>query len=1475
MKKIFLPLLLALTQLCAGQSNRNLNTCSNWLNTPSNPSYVQVGQLNIPGHTITVEATFNRTTPYSGGILYAGDLVSKHAVPSDANYLLRPNEAEITTSNGYFRTPDICEIELHKTYHVAMVYDGSTLKFYRNGFLMSQVAATGDLFQNSWNTRIGYYEYQLFNTNFIGYINEVRIWNIVRTQAQIRTYMDISLPNPTTQTGLLAYYTFDDLINKQGNPAWNGVTGGSATINQTNPDCAFIADSCALRVSPENIINDYTEVLGFDVCRNELKVADATKYNIGDTVLIIQMKGAIIDSTNAAAFGNISNYNNSGNYEMNIIKQKNGNTLSLLDVLQRQYDIPAGKVQLVRVPYYKNITISNTLTCLPWDGSKGGILVLNVENTATLHADIDVTGRGFQGGNSPNPNTTTLYCNNNNYYYPSGTDAAADKGESITNTGDQIAWGKGSPANGGGGGNGHNSGGGGGSNGGAGGFGGYQLDACGGSATDNRGIGGKALIYSNPANKIFLGGGGGSGHTDNAGGSAMNGGNGGGIIIIKSPVIDAGSFKITAKGGNALQCNLSPIELCHDGSGGGGGGGAVLIDNSNLVTSTVVDVSGGKGGDLVIYNPPAGAGKIGPGGGGGAGIFWSNNGTLPLNIMVNKTGGVNGVIVQNGNDPYGTTPGQAGSNLFNFKIPVDIVVFKKNIDSVRINDSATSCSSFNFKGLVYTNISPLVTWQWSFGDGGTAFTQNTSHTYAMPGNFIEKLIVADVNGCKDSITKNISLLTSDFDFSYQQDICNPLSVKFFNEGNNSLNPYWSFGDGTSLIGTLNPVHTYSSPGSYIVKFSIQNGGCSDTVMKTISVAIIPADIIITPDTTICSGSTKQLRTIPSLSFCWSPVTFLNDPLSPNPITSTAQDITYYFTAKVTGNNIINNGDFNGGNTGFTSQYSYANPNVTEGQYFVGASPQAWNNSLSNCTDHTTGNGNMMLVNGAPAPDINVWKQSVTVIPNTNYAFSTWVQALWPPNPAQLAFSINGIDIGNLITASLPTCTWTQFYTTWNSGNNTSAAISIVNKNTFVQGNDFALDDISFAPVFVKRDSVKIIINNPFIKANNDSIVCSGSKIQMNTSGAATYTWTPVSGLSNPSIASPVATIDNTITYFVSGINKFGCTAKDTVKITALAKPVISKSRDTTICKNSSVQIFATGGAIYSWLPASTLNSAALSNPVASPLSTTKYFVTVTNNNSCSNTDSVLVKIRPIAVFSVSPNSSVCVQSPKQLVATGGTSYAWSPALYLSNANINNPVSTPVSSITYTVIIHDSTCNETGVLATILTALPLPDIKASSSNDLTCSLGSSQLTATGATNYLWTPATGLDNSSIANPVATPGNTTLYKVIGTDVSGCSSSAIVTVKADFGIKSLYLLPNSFTPNNDGINDCFGIKYWGVIKELDFSIYNRFGEKVFHTNDARVCWDGTYKQKLQDVNVFVYIIKAKTTCGSIERKGTVALLK
>jgi PKD repeat protein len=330
------------------------------------------------------------------------------------------------------------------------------------------------------------------------------------------------------------------------------------------------------------------------------------------------------------------------------------------------------------------------------------------------------------------------------------------------------------------------------------------------------------------------------------------------------------------------------------------------------------------------------------------------------------------------------------------------------------------------------------------------FTTNlTTYNLSHIGNTYQAIINTLTPGTRYfTFGKTNSL---DVDLYYKQDICNPFSVQFFNAGNATQNPYWSFGDGNTTTNVLTPVHTYNTFGNYTVRFGVQNGTCVDTIEKVISIFVTENDVIYTSDTTICDGSGKQLRTRPSLNFCWSPANYLDNANLPNPVTTATQNITYYFRAEVAGNNLITNGDFSGGNNGFTSQYSHTNQNNAEGQYFVGNNPQLWNSTLSNCTDHTTGSGNMFLVDGSAAADITVWSTTITILPNTNYAFSTWIQSLSPANPARLQFSINGKTIGNLITALLPTCTWMQYYTTWNSGNNTSAIISIVNKEYSIAG----------------------------------------------------------------------------------------------------------------------------------------------------------------------------------------------------------------------------------------------------------------------------------------------------------------------------------------------------------------------------------------------------------------------------------------
>ncbi|MFT3824425.1 MAG: gliding motility-associated C-terminal domain-containing protein [Chitinophagaceae bacterium] len=176
-------------------------------------------------------------------------------------------------------------------------------------------------------------------------------------------------------------------------------------------------------------------------------------------------------------------------------------------------------------------------------------------------------------------------------------------------------------------------------------------------------------------------------------------------------------------------------------------------------------------------------------------------------------------------------------------------------------------------------------------------------------------------------------------------------------------------------------------------------------------------------------------------------------------------------------------------------------------------------------------------------------------------------------------------------------------------------------------------------------------------------------------------------------------------------------------------------------------------------------------------------------------------------------------------------------------------------------------------AALFTVHELPVIQVEQSTFMDCSLSSTQLNATGAVSYQWSPATGLSNTGIANPVANPASATWYTVTGTDSYGCSATQSIEV----GVRhNNYPMANAFTPNGDGKNDCFGIKSWGVtIQKIEFSIYNRYGARVFYTNDPSGCWDGRYQGQLQGTGTFVYMIKAVTACGVIDQKGTLLLVR
>jgi hypothetical protein len=419
------------------------------------------------------------------------------------------------------------------------------------------------------------------------------------------------------------------------------------------------------------IVNTYAQVTGISSVNNTVTVASAAGFSVGDRVLLIQMQGATINTTNTSAYGNVTDYANAGNYELNYVCDVNGNTITLERVFAKTYST-SGQVQLIRVPVYINANVTGTLLPQTWNGSTGGVLAIEVIGQLTLSANVSAAGSGFQAAPLVNSTFTCSWWNQQTaYYYSPTSGSGAWKGEGLADYTSGSEGGKGKQANGGGGGNDHNSGGGGGGNSGAGGQGGTRSgEGSFGCHGLHPGIGGSALSYSNSTNKVFMGGGGGAGHQNNS--QSAGAGAGGGVVIIRAASIAGNNYTISAAGSNASNSQS-------DGASGGGGGGSVLLEITNWGSSSVnVDVSGGNGGN----SSTAGDNHcMGPGGGGGGGVIWISPASAPGNLVSDVSAGSNGICMSvtttcpgymNGS---GATSGSAGSVITDMLVPESSTVF--------------------------------------------------------------------------------------------------------------------------------------------------------------------------------------------------------------------------------------------------------------------------------------------------------------------------------------------------------------------------------------------------------------------------------------------------------------------------------------------------------------------------------------------------------------------------------------------------------------------------------------------------------------------------------------------------------------------------------------------------------------------------------------------------------------------------------
>lgn len=532
---------------------------------------------------------------------------------------------------------------------------------------------------------------------------------------------------------------------------------------------------------------------------------------------------------------------------------------------------------------------------------------------------------------------------------------------------------------------------------------------------------------------------------------------------------------------------------------------------------------------------------------------------------------------------------------------------------------------------------------WDFGDGTTSTLADPSHTYADMGAYDVSLIVSDMDGCTDTLTKPayVTTDTADGDFYFNTVIanCNYDLVQFFVTSDDSICSYfWTFGDGGTSTDP-NPVYPYLFAGAYDVSLTMTNcNGCSASISK-VNYVIVPGPFgtITYSDDSLCVGDSLDIY----LSVASSDTVFL-----------------YFDNGDVQSYDV----DFSDTLVTITIPYVYN----SGGDFF----PTALCEDTSGCFNVITGVDTLHVRNNPVSyytlPDPDACLGSSWVFTDSSYGGVPIVN--WDWSTGDSAFSVGS------------SISFTHAY----------AAAGDYSTQLIVTS-DFGCVDTSGKPVSV--------YGIPTAEAGGDTTICEGSSVQLYANGGDTYTWTPSTGLSSNSIANPVSTADSTILYYVEVSNGY-CSDYDSVLISVINKLIIDAGPDTTICPPATVQLYAefAGGIpedaiTYMWTPPDFLSDPLVTDPTSNALHDIVYVI----HASCGTLeDSAFAAINVATPPDVElPEDTIfllngqSIELIPEVTSTSDVTYAWEPASEVDCPDCPTVNVAPGQSTLYSVQVTDT------------------------------------------------------------------------------------------------------------------------------------------------------------------------------------------
>lgn len=744
-----------------------------------------------------------------------------------------------------------------------------------------------------------------------------------------------------------------------------------------------------------------------------------------------------------------------------------------------------------------------------------------------------------------------------------------------------------------------------------------------------------------------------------------------------------------------------------------------------------------------------------------------------------------------------------------------------------------------------------------------------SNPTASPPNTTQYIVtLTDSNGCKasDNVTVSIQNFMS---VNAGADIllCTVAPINLL-ATSNQPNTTWSWSPSTGLSSTAiaNPVCNIAQGQQTYIVTGTTPAGC--TGIDTITVGVFEVNFVQT-NPIICIGDSVTLQTgiTTPASFSWSPPTYLSATNIANPVSTPTQNISY--TVIVT--------DPSGcSDTGQVNLQVVPLPVVNAGNDILecrqsqvqlqGSADQA---NVTWAWTPNTGLSSTTISNPiANAPGQQLYTLTATnangCVGSDNITVNIFPINFVPSTPETCYNSPIMLQTG-IVGATAYSWTPPLFLDASNIATPTATATQSISYTVYVTGTAGCSDTGQVALQ---------VWQLPTANAGLDVDVCMNNSTQLSASGGVQYVWQPAFGLSDPTSANPTVNVTDTTIYSLTVTDIHNCVDNDTIVVNVIPIPNVIGNGPFVICQGDSVQIQASGGQSYEWYENAYLSSLIIQNPIAFPLQPTTFIVKGFGINNCYDTASVFVNAIPKPKTDVTGDFKICIGEQAIFNASGGDSYLWETGETTPNIILTPQVSQWIScqaTLGLCKAYPDSS------YINVITDIPIADFGMEPDSGwapMTVNFTDQSIGEIYKRYWDFGFLPGTTYSTEKDPSFTYLHAGTFKVmlIVYDANGCKDTAFHSVFAD---NVTLFVPSAFTPNLDGSNEDFIVKYFGI-KTLRVDIYSRWGTLIFSSDDRDFRWNGTYNSVACPEDAYVYVIRGIGENGKLyEHKGTVTLVR